>query len=152
MNANFLHWYNLHWCYPGIGTLDELCLIGNIFSSFSLCLDVVHAREMHSSFFRCYLPWISNSCFCGSIIWFLQILRRCGGSVELLDVSSELPQLVRRPGLKKWKVCYSLIENIINMKNGYLNLVKNMLVCVSFVIHLMLEFVTYGPWCWFWNG
>ncbi|XP_042485041.1 RNA cytosine-C(5)-methyltransferase NSUN2-like isoform X2 [Macadamia integrifolia] len=33
-----------------------------------------------------------------------EILRRCGGSVELLDVSSELPQLIRRPGLKKWKV------------------------------------------------
>ncbi|KAJ4966009.1 hypothetical protein NE237_017858 [Protea cynaroides] len=33
-----------------------------------------------------------------------EILRRCGGSVELLDVSTELPQLVRRPGLKKWKV------------------------------------------------
>ncbi|CAN4126729.1 unnamed protein product [Withania somnifera] len=33
-----------------------------------------------------------------------EVLRRCGGSVELVDVSSELPQLVRRPGLKKWKV------------------------------------------------
>ncbi|KAK2997703.1 hypothetical protein RJ639_026583, partial [Escallonia herrerae] len=33
-----------------------------------------------------------------------EILRRCGGSIELLDVSAELPQLVRRPGLKKWKV------------------------------------------------
>ncbi|MCD7471915.1 hypothetical protein HAX54_012711 [Datura stramonium] len=33
-----------------------------------------------------------------------EVLRRCGGSVELIDVSSELPQLVRRPGLKKWKV------------------------------------------------
>ncbi|KAM7261558.1 hypothetical protein ACFE04_020635 [Oxalis oulophora] len=33
-----------------------------------------------------------------------EILRRCKGSVELVDVSSELPQLVRRPGLKKWKV------------------------------------------------
>ncbi|CAN4097302.1 unnamed protein product [Withania somnifera] len=33
-----------------------------------------------------------------------EILRRCGISVELVDVSSELPQLVRRPGLKKWKV------------------------------------------------
>lgn len=33
-----------------------------------------------------------------------EILRRCEGSVELVDVSSELPQLVRRPGLKKWKV------------------------------------------------
>ncbi|KAM7276664.1 hypothetical protein ACFE04_018530 [Oxalis oulophora] len=34
-----------------------------------------------------------------------EILRRCKGSVELLDVSSRHPQLVRRPGLKKWKVC-----------------------------------------------
>uniref|UniRef100_A0A5B7BVM7 Putative tRNA (Cytosine(34)-C(5))-methyltransferase n=1 Tax=Davidia involucrata TaxID=16924 RepID=A0A5B7BVM7_DAVIN len=33
-----------------------------------------------------------------------EILRRCGGSIELLDISSELPHLVRRPGLKKWKV------------------------------------------------
>lgn len=33
-----------------------------------------------------------------------EILRRCGGSVELVDVSSELPQLVRRPGLRNWKV------------------------------------------------
>nr|XP_016481095.1 PREDICTED: tRNA (cytosine(34)-C(5))-methyltransferase-like isoform X2 [Nicotiana tabacum] len=33
-----------------------------------------------------------------------EVLRRCGVSVELVDVSSELPQLVRRPGLKKWKV------------------------------------------------
>ncbi|RDX78380.1 tRNA (cytosine(34)-C(5))-methyltransferase, partial [Mucuna pruriens] len=33
-----------------------------------------------------------------------EVLRRCGGSVKLLDVSSELPQLIRRPGLKRWKV------------------------------------------------
>ncbi|XP_026416683.1 tRNA (cytosine(34)-C(5))-methyltransferase-like [Papaver somniferum] len=33
-----------------------------------------------------------------------EILRRCGESVELLDVSTELPQLVRRPGIKSWKV------------------------------------------------
>ncbi|XP_022739320.1 tRNA (cytosine(34)-C(5))-methyltransferase-like [Durio zibethinus] len=33
-----------------------------------------------------------------------EILRRCGGSVELVDVSSELPQLIRRPGLRKWKI------------------------------------------------
>ncbi|KAI5389171.1 hypothetical protein KIW84_074719 [Lathyrus oleraceus] len=33
-----------------------------------------------------------------------KILRRCKGSVELVDVSSELPQLIRRPGLKRWKV------------------------------------------------
>ncbi|RZB96737.1 tRNA (cytosine(34)-C(5))-methyltransferase isoform B [Glycine soja] len=33
-----------------------------------------------------------------------EVLRRCGGSVKLLDVSSELPQLIRRPGLRRWKV------------------------------------------------
>lgn len=33
-----------------------------------------------------------------------EILRRCGGSVELVDVSNEVPQLIRRPGLRKWKV------------------------------------------------
>ncbi|KAE8706956.1 peroxidase 17-like [Hibiscus syriacus] len=33
-----------------------------------------------------------------------EILQRCGGSVELVDVSNELPQLIRRPGLTKWKV------------------------------------------------
>ncbi|CAL0329934.1 unnamed protein product [Lupinus luteus] len=33
-----------------------------------------------------------------------EVLRRCGGSVELVDVSSELPELIRRPGLKSWKV------------------------------------------------
>ncbi|XP_061336578.1 uncharacterized protein LOC133283693 [Gastrolobium bilobum] len=34
-----------------------------------------------------------------------EVLRRCEGSIELVDVSSELPQLIRRPGLKRWKVC-----------------------------------------------
>ncbi|KAL3845150.1 hypothetical protein ACJIZ3_002553 [Penstemon smallii] len=33
-----------------------------------------------------------------------EILRRCGGTIELMDVSTLLPQLVRRPGLKKWKI------------------------------------------------
>ncbi|CAD6224565.1 unnamed protein product [Miscanthus lutarioriparius] len=33
-----------------------------------------------------------------------EILRRCGDSVELLDVSNELPELARRPGLSSWKV------------------------------------------------
>ncbi|KEH20796.1 tRNA (cytosine(34)-C(5))-methyltransferase-like protein [Medicago truncatula] len=33
-----------------------------------------------------------------------EVLRRCGESVKLVDVSSELPQLIRRPGLKRWKV------------------------------------------------
>ncbi|XP_057970587.1 uncharacterized protein LOC131159581 [Malania oleifera] len=34
-----------------------------------------------------------------------EVLRRCGDSLELVDVSSELIQLIRRPGLNKWKVC-----------------------------------------------
>ncbi|OWM65646.1 RNA cytosine-C(5)-methyltransferase NSUN2-like isoform X2 [Punica granatum] len=33
-----------------------------------------------------------------------EILRRREGFVELVDVSMELPQLIRRPGLRKWKV------------------------------------------------
>ncbi|KAF8747768.1 hypothetical protein HU200_013176 [Digitaria exilis] len=33
-----------------------------------------------------------------------ELLRRSGNSVELLDVSGELPELVRRPGLSSWKV------------------------------------------------
>ncbi|KAK4417055.1 RNA cytosine-C(5)-methyltransferase NSUN2 [Sesamum alatum] len=33
-----------------------------------------------------------------------EVLRRCGESIELVDVSTELPHLARRPGLKKWKV------------------------------------------------
>ncbi|XP_039127311.1 RNA cytosine C(5)-methyltransferase NSUN2 [Dioscorea cayenensis subsp. rotundata] len=33
-----------------------------------------------------------------------EVLRRSGDSVELLDVSGELPELIRRPGLKTWKV------------------------------------------------
>lgn len=33
-----------------------------------------------------------------------EILRKCEGSVELIDVSNEVPQLIRRPGLRKWKV------------------------------------------------
>lgn len=36
-------------------------------------------------------------------------MRRCGGTVELVDVSSELPQLVRRPGLEKWKVSFLVV-------------------------------------------
>ncbi|KAK1287635.1 hypothetical protein QJS10_CPB19g01409 [Acorus calamus] len=33
-----------------------------------------------------------------------EVLRRSGGSVGLLDVTAELPELIRRPGLKKWQV------------------------------------------------
>ncbi|KAL1569655.1 multisite-specific tRNA:(cytosine-C(5))-methyltransferase [Salvia divinorum] len=33
-----------------------------------------------------------------------ELLRRCKGTVELVDVSTELPQLARRPGVKTWKV------------------------------------------------
>ncbi|XP_027368050.1 tRNA (cytosine(34)-C(5))-methyltransferase-like isoform X3 [Abrus precatorius] len=34
----------------------------------------------------------------------VEVLRRCGGSVKLVDVSCELPQLIHRPGLNRWKV------------------------------------------------
>lgn len=37
----------------------------------------------------------------------VQVLRRCKGTVELVDVSTELPQLARRPGIKKWRVSTS---------------------------------------------
>lgn len=47
----------------------------------------------------------------------LQILRRCGGSVELVDVSHELPQLIRRPGLKKWKACVFLVNFFVELPN-----------------------------------
>lgn len=53
--VNFFHWYYLRWCYTVIGTLDFLCLRGNIVSSFSLCLDVVRALDMHCSLFSYYL-------------------------------------------------------------------------------------------------
>lgn len=33
-----------------------------------------------------------------------EVLRRCREAVELVDVSGDLPQLIRRPGLKRWKV------------------------------------------------
>jgi len=33
-----------------------------------------------------------------------EVLRQSGGSIELLDVSAEFPELKRRPGLKSWKV------------------------------------------------
>ncbi|KAJ3299175.1 tRNA (cytosine(34)-C(5))-methyltransferase [Borealophlyctis nickersoniae] len=33
-----------------------------------------------------------------------EILKRGRGSVELVDVSSKLPELLRKPGLRKWKV------------------------------------------------
>lgn len=38
----------------------------------------------------------------------LQNLWKRGGSLELFDVFCELPQLVHRLGLKKWKVSYLL--------------------------------------------
>lgn len=47
------------------------------------------------------LLWFNNVALVSHI---LQILRKCEGSVELVDVSNEVPQLTRRPGLRKWKV------------------------------------------------
>lgn len=58
--------------------------------------------DIFSEHFMCNsLVWLNNMALLSHI---LQILRKCGGCVQLVDVSSELPQLVRRPGLKKWKV------------------------------------------------
>ena len=33
-----------------------------------------------------------------------ELLRRCGGALELVDVSTMLPELQRRPGLHAWQV------------------------------------------------
>ncbi|KAI5382569.1 hypothetical protein KIW84_070131 [Lathyrus oleraceus] len=43
-----------------------------------------------------------------------EVLQRCGESVKLLDVSSELPQLIRRTGLKIWESIFELIEAIVD--------------------------------------
>ena len=32
------------------------------------------------------------------------LLRMCGGALELVDVSDQLPDLKRSPGIKTWKV------------------------------------------------
>lgn len=50
------------------------------------------------------------------LLVFLQILR-CGSSVELVDVSDKLPELIRRPGLKKWKVNSTLKQRETVMEN-----------------------------------
>jgi hypothetical protein len=90
--------------------------------SFSVCfLDDVHIFKKsgcHAISSRNYGLWTHSCgrfCFTNLKVYshlitfghrgsFLQILRKCGGSLELVDVSCELPQLVRRPGLKSWKV------------------------------------------------
>ena len=33
-----------------------------------------------------------------------ELLVRCGGSLQLLDVSTQLPELKRLPGKRKWRV------------------------------------------------
>ena len=66
--------------------------------------------------------------------YLLQILRRCGVSVELVDVSDELPQLIRRPGLTKWKVSYHFTKSIL----GYSILLK---FCHVFVIRVEILFL-----------
>ncbi|KAK4767029.1 hypothetical protein SAY86_014780 [Trapa natans] len=52
-----------------------------------------------------------------------EILRRCGGSVELVDISGKLPQLIHRPGLSKWKVhdknrWFSTFEDVPDYRRG----------------------------------
>ena len=67
---------------------------------------------------------------------FIQILRRCGGSVELVDVSNELPQLVRRSGLKKWKVRYFIFffESF------------DMLFVSSFILNILILYFSFFFW------
>lgn len=60
-----------------------------------VCLLKVGGRMVYST---CSMNPVENEAVVA------EILRRCGDSVDLVDVSGELPQLVRRPGLKKWKV------------------------------------------------
>ncbi len=55
---------------------------------------------------------LSLGCFTGCsssrgsirLLFGWQVLRRTGGSMELLDVSEQLPELKRLPGLRTWKV------------------------------------------------
>ncbi|PHT64937.1 hypothetical protein T459_29362 [Capsicum annuum] len=67
----------------------------NLYTMLRLSLLKVGGRMVYST---CSMNPIENEAVVA------EVLRRCGVSVELVDVSSELPQLVRRPGLKKWKV------------------------------------------------
>lgn len=71
-------------------------------SSLDYALTVAAICLSHHSTRRFILVWSLN--LFGHHGSFFQILRKCGGSLELVDVSGELPQLVRRPGIKKWKV------------------------------------------------
>ncbi|PKA65867.1 multisite-specific tRNA:(cytosine-C5)-methyltransferase [Apostasia shenzhenica] len=65
-----------------------------------LSLLKVGGRMVYST---CSMNPVENEAVVAEVVWG-NVLRRCEGSVELLDVSSELPELVRRPGLRTWKV------------------------------------------------
>ncbi|KAA3457373.1 tRNA (cytosine(34)-C(5))-methyltransferase-like isoform X1 [Gossypium australe] len=66
-----------------------------------LSLLKVGGRMVYST---CSMNPVENEAVVAEVADKMFILRRCGGSVELVDVSNELPQLIRRPGLTKWKV------------------------------------------------
>lgn len=87
---------------------------------FEQCL-----RDQHASFIFIYsfcnllmMNGFSQSLFSYVVVTSTmlcitqQILRRCGDSVELLDVSNELPELARRPGLNTWKVCIHVTKTM----------------------------------------
>jgi hypothetical protein len=66
-----------------------------------------------------------------SLFWSLQLLRHYGDALELLDVSSQLPALKRRPGLTKWLVrdkrrWYSNYSQVEPPRNGGAKLVPTM--------------------------
>ena len=81
--------------------------------------------NMTCSFFIIFIYWFCNLLIYSFSILYIfvtstvfcitpQILRRCGDSVELLDVSNELPELARRPGLSTWKVIH--VSKTIHIK------------------------------------
>jgi 16S rRNA C967 or C1407 C5-methylase (RsmB/RsmF family) len=46
-----------------------------------------------------------------------EMLNRANGSIELVDVSNELPQLKRRPGLSDWKVFTRSGQSVATMED-----------------------------------
>lgn len=77
--------------------------------------------------FLIYVPYVNSHCELFIFLIIMQLLRRSGNSVELLDVSNELPELVHRPGLSTWKVLCAHFYII-----PYLLITLSFFVCVQF--------------------
>ncbi|XWS41606.1 hypothetical protein CRYUN_Cryun17cG0096500 [Craigia yunnanensis] len=83
------------WCKWNVGMGNGVHCLQIQIAMRGLSLLKVGGRMVYST---CSMNPVENEAV------IAEILRRCGGSVELVDVSDELPQLIRRPGLTKWKV------------------------------------------------